>query len=227
MTTAAPVSDWVTNYGKMVFSLCVKVIQNREAALDASQSVWEIVFRKSSSFRGESAPSTWIYSIACREALRAARKERTRRYRDLLRMYHDPACYPVSEEPLAEKCDACVSGVIGTLNFRARLIFVFRFILDISHEDIASIMGMEQAAVRKTASRARRRLEVFFRDECGLHAGVSHCKCGLEGQLDTGGFRGDILALKTITAKAKRLHARGCPLPPLEYWEKIRKACHK
>jgi len=237
MITTVSVDDWIADYGDMVLSLCLKVIRNRELALDTSQSVWEIVLRKKESFRNESRPGTWIYTIAYREALRASKREKTRRYKDTLRRYHEASLQPNREVDLAENaqiyewlsgtCNMCLSGIIGTLNFKTRIIVVFRYILDISFEEISRILGMEQVAVRKAASRGKKRLMDFFENECGLYDKRAHCKCGLEKYLEKTSFKNDIVAMKSITAKALHLHNSGSPLPPIEYWEKIRASCHK
>lgn len=231
------VSSWITDYGNMVISLCLKVIKDRDLALDTSQSVWEIVLRKKETFRNESRPGTWIYKIAYREALRAARKEKTKRYKDTLRQYHEATSQPKMEDELVENaqiygwlanmCDICVSGIIGTLNFKTRIIVVFRYILNISFEEISIILGMEQSAVRQAASRGRKRLFDFVKNECGLYSKEAHCKCGLEGYLKKTSFKNDMVAIRSITAKAHRLHSSGRPLPPIGYWEKVREACHK
>jgi RNA polymerase sigma-70 factor (ECF subfamily) len=237
MIPTVSIDDWITDYGEMVYSLCLKVIRNRELALDTSQSVWEIVLRKKGSFRNESRPGTWIYTIAYREALRASQQERSRRYTDTLRGYHEVSSQPRMEDELADNaqiygwlsgtCNMCLSGIIGTLNFKTRIIVVFRYILDISFEEISRILGMEQAAVRKAASRGKKRLTDFFENECGLYAKNAHCKCGLERYLEKTSFKNDLVAMKSITAKAFHLHNAGSPLPPIEYWEKIRASCHR
>lgn len=221
----------------MVRSLCLKVIKNRELALDASQSTWEIVYKHKDTFRNESNAGTWIYKIAYREALRTAQKERTLRYSDLIRDYHTTTIQnPIMKEDqnldstntwLSTTCDMCLSGVIGTLNFTTRIIIVFKYILDISYEEISSILNMEQSAVRQAASRGKKRLRVFFEKECGLYEKRSRCCCGLAGQLETSSFKNEVLAMKTITDKARFLHEKGTPLPPMEYWVNLMDRCHK
>lgn len=237
MTDSAPVDGWIADYGDMVFSLCLKVVRDRELALDTCQCVWEIVLEKKATFRNESGPGTWIYAIAYREALRAVKKERARRYNDTLRRYHAATLEPdTGDAPgdgagsyawLSGTCDMCLSGIVGTLNFKTRIVIVFRYILGLSFDDIARILGMEQCAVRQAASRGKKRLAVFFERECGLYRRNSRCRCGLEKYLGATSFRNDILALKTITEKASRILSSGKSLPPIGYWEKIGKACHK
>lgn len=235
--SAPDVSVLVEKYGKLVFMVCRKVLRDHEASLDASQAIWELVVKKVHTFRHESDPGTWLYSIAYREALRISRREKTRSYRSLLNDYHLQEKQPVYSGPpdddtqlciwISEKCNNCITGVIHTLNFKARIIFVFRFIIELSYSEIGEILGMRENAVRQAAQRARKRLAGFLSVECGIFRKGAPCRCGLEGYLSSGPFRSQMLSLKTITEKARVLHEAGDPLPPFEYWEKIDARCHK
>ncbi len=60
-----------------VFAVCLRILANREAALDAVQEVFITVYRKLQQFSGASAFSTWLYRIAvntCYDQLRRARR---------------------------------------------------------------------------------------------------------------------------------------------------------
>ncbi len=63
-----------------VFSVCLRILGNREKALDATQDTFLTVFRKAEQFQGRSAVGTWIYRIAvntCYDQLRRARRRPT------------------------------------------------------------------------------------------------------------------------------------------------------
>lgn len=62
-------------YGKQVFSLIVKIVDNHEDAEELAQDVFVKAFHSLSSFRGESSFSTWIYRIAYNMAISATRKK--------------------------------------------------------------------------------------------------------------------------------------------------------
>lgn len=221
----------VNEYGAMILAVCSKILRDRESALDASQNVWMIVIRSIGNFRRESDTGTWLYTIAYRESLRIARRERRMRYRDLMRRYHDPHFQPVMPEgPMdagamdkwtAGRCDNCVTGVIRTLSPREKAIFVFRFILGLSFGEIARIAGMREDAVRQAATRARRRLAAFLERECGIFRPGSPCRCGMEPYLRGGEFRKEMLSLRSMSEKAMRLHEAGIELPPIGYWENL------
>jgi RNA polymerase sigma-70 factor (ECF subfamily) len=60
-----------------VFSVCLRILGDRERALDATQDTFLTVFRKAGQFEGRSAVGTWIYRIAvnvCYDQIRRAKR---------------------------------------------------------------------------------------------------------------------------------------------------------
>ena len=60
-----------------VFSVCLRILTDRDAALDAVQETFITVYRKAGQFTGASAFSTWLYRIAvntCYDQLRRSRR---------------------------------------------------------------------------------------------------------------------------------------------------------
>lgn len=63
-----------------VFSVCLRILGNRDNALDATQETFLTVFRKAAQFKGDSALGTWIYRIAvntCYDQLRKSGRRPT------------------------------------------------------------------------------------------------------------------------------------------------------
>ena len=63
-----------------VFAVCLRILTDREAALDAVQETFITVYRKAQQFSGASAFSTWLYRIAvntCYDQLRRTRRHQT------------------------------------------------------------------------------------------------------------------------------------------------------
>lgn len=106
-----------------VFAVCLRILRDRDAALDAAQETFITVLRKAGGFEGRAAFSTWLYRIAvntCYDMLR--RRGRRRTYplpeaRDL----PDPAAgspleaaelRPAIEEALAELPEEFAPAVI-------------------------------------------------------------------------------------------------------------------
>jgi RNA polymerase sigma-70 factor (ECF subfamily) len=55
-------------YQAMVFNLAYRILGDREEALDISQEVFLIIYRKLHRFRGDSSLKTWVYRIAINRA---------------------------------------------------------------------------------------------------------------------------------------------------------------
>src|SRR4029450_8071709 len=61
-------AELVATHQRMVFTLALHLLGNRDEALDLSQEVFLRVFRTLASFRGQSALRTWIYRIVINQA---------------------------------------------------------------------------------------------------------------------------------------------------------------
>lgn len=84
-----------------VFAVCLRILTNREAALDAVQDTFITVFRKAQQFSGESAFSTWLYRIAvntCYDQLR-----RTKR--------HQAQPLPETSDPADERSEDLLNSI--------------------------------------------------------------------------------------------------------------------
>jgi RNA polymerase sigma-70 factor (ECF subfamily) len=66
----------VSNYQKMVFSIVLKIVENREDAEDITQEIFIKVFKSLNQFKEESGFSTWLYRIAYNTTLSELRKKK-------------------------------------------------------------------------------------------------------------------------------------------------------
>ncbi len=63
-----------------VFSICLRMLRNRDAALDATQDTFLTVFRKADRYKEQAAFSTWLYRVTvntCYDHLRREKRKRT------------------------------------------------------------------------------------------------------------------------------------------------------
>ena len=69
-----------------IFAVCLRILANRENALDATQETFLTAFRKAHQFQGNSALGTWLYRIAVNTCLnfRASRKPEAQELPDAL-----------------------------------------------------------------------------------------------------------------------------------------------
>ena len=140
-----------------VFSVCLRIMGDRERALDATQETFLTVFRKAGQFQGRSALGTWIYRIAvnrCYDDLRKAKRDRS----EPLTEYLDP-----SDPAAVDAVDA--AGIRPELeqalmslppDFRAAV--VLSDIEGFSVAEAANVLGVPTGTVKSRVFRGRRLL---------------------------------------------------------------------
>jgi len=69
-------SGIVANYQKMVFTIVLKIVENREDAEDIMQEIFVKVFKSLDQFKEESEFSTWLYRITYNTTISELRKRR-------------------------------------------------------------------------------------------------------------------------------------------------------
>src|SRR6188768_300403 len=79
-------AELVAEHQRMVFTLALHLLGDRDEALDLSQEVFLRVFRTLPSFRGQAALRTWIYRIAINQARNRQRWWRRRRRGDQVQL---------------------------------------------------------------------------------------------------------------------------------------------
>ncbi|MCA3177497.1 MAG: RNA polymerase sigma factor [Burkholderiales bacterium] len=214
-----------------VHGLALRMLGRREDAADATQEILLKVVTHLASFRGGSAFTTWVWSVARNHLLTA----RTR-----------AAEHPeVSLEAIGEKLDAgldlvdrlappgrdgaartltpeeklearqvavsCTQSMLMALDRDQRLVYLLDSVFDLSSTEAAQVLGLTPEAYRQRLSRAKARLEPFMRERCGLVDEAARCRC--ERQVD---------ALKHVAATAPEVARARRPalvLKPVELAE--------
>jgi RNA polymerase sigma-70 factor (ECF subfamily) len=131
-------------------------------AADAAQSAFTELFAKWNTVRN---PRPWLWKVAFRQVLR---QNASPGYPlDMLRQ--EPATAPASARLELREETQAVLGALRQLPLAQRQVLALIYD-EFSYQEIAQIMGMTQAAVRKNAERARRRVSELLgdhiRDRC-------------------------------------------------------------
>lgn len=140
-----------------VFSVCLRVMGDREQALDATQETFLTVFRKAGQFKGESALGTWIYRIAvntCYDLLRKAK----RRPSEPLPEHVDPSD-PTSEDLIdSAALRPGIEDALSRLPEEFRAAVVLSDLEGLSTADVAKVLGVPAGTVKSRVFRGRRLL---------------------------------------------------------------------
>jgi len=137
-----------------VYGLCVRLTGNEGEAEELTQDVFVRAWERLSTFRGDSAFSTWLYRLAVNQVL-MARRGRWRRERRILLS----STAPEAPAPTPQWDNAMdLERAIATLPDRCRVVFVLHDIEGWPHADIAVEMGTAVGTCKAHLFRARRLL---------------------------------------------------------------------
>lgn len=154
----AAFAELMTRHEDRIFALALRMMGQRDDALDATQDAFVAAFRRAGSFRGDAAFSTWLYRIAintCKDALRKkARTPSPERESDDEGGRADPT--PSPEAAAVTRID--VARALAALPEDYREAVVLHDLAGVSYEDIATATGVAVGTVKSRISRGRRKL---------------------------------------------------------------------
>jgi RNA polymerase sigma-70 factor, ECF subfamily len=140
-----------------VYSLCVRMTGDRARAEELTQDVFVRAWEKLSTFRGESAFSTWLHRLTVNVVLNERRVEGRDRGRTVSSDEDDDesvAPAGSTAQPLhAEKLD--LERAIARLPRGARRVFVLHDVEGFTHEEIGTMLGVTAGGCKAQLHRAR------------------------------------------------------------------------
>ncbi len=220
------VAGLIEDYGRMVSSLCRRMVRNEDSAQDAAQEAWLEVMRSLPSFQGTAKVSTWIYTITARVALRHARRDRVYSTRFLSDYFRDGEIEmpttPDFDKNLwvRQMCDRCLTGILHCLEPEARMAYVLRDMAGLPYDDVAAVLEQEPAAVRQVISRSRRKLKHFLEGECVLQNPAGKCACRMKRWVLEVNLPQEYQKLRQAVNQVNLFRESERALPKKNYWEK-------
>lgn len=143
------------NHEDKVFSVCLRIMGEREKALDATQDTFLTVFRKAGQFKGNSALGTWIYRIAVNTCYDHLRKSKRRRA-DPLPDHIDPLDPTAEDAFTSVEMRPEIQKALAELPAEFRAAVVLSDIEGMSLPDAAQILGVPLGTVKSRLFRGRR-----------------------------------------------------------------------
>ncbi|MEX1037817.1 MAG: sigma-70 family RNA polymerase sigma factor [Acidimicrobiia bacterium] len=140
-----------------VFSVSLRIMGDRDRALDATQETFLTVFRKAGQFKGNAALGTWIYRIAvntCYDQLRKAKRRKT----DPMPDHLDPADASAESAIESAALRPEIQVALDELPADFRTAIVLSDIEGMSLPEVAQILGIPVGTVKSRLFRGRRLL---------------------------------------------------------------------
>ena len=142
----------VERHRRAVYQLCYRFVGNHEDASDLSQDVFLRAYRGLRSFRGQSSLATWLYRIGVNVCLNRVSAKDDARQADRADRGRSSSstCGPSrpSDRMLRDERAARVRAAIAQLPRKQRATLILRTYHEMSHQEIADVLGSSVGAVK-------------------------------------------------------------------------------
>jgi RNA polymerase sigma-70 factor, ECF subfamily len=158
-------------HSRRVYAVCLRLVKDPTEAEDLTQEAFLLLLRKISTFRGESAFSTWLHRLAVNRVLMHLRKK------SLHVVPIETAPNPHEEAGSLSidigRPDLLMEGTLDRINLErciaqlpvgCRTIFVLHDVQGHGHREIATILGRSIGASKSQLHKARRRLRELLHE---------------------------------------------------------------
>ena len=140
-----------------VFAVCLRIMTNRDAALDAVQETFITVFRKAGQFKGESAFSTWLYRVAVNTCYDQLRKQK-RKLTEALPEDRDPADVSSEDRITAVELRPDIEEALAGLPEEFQAAVILSDLEGLPLQTVANVLEVPVGTVKSRVFRGRRLL---------------------------------------------------------------------
>ena len=138
----------VARHQRQVYQLCYRFVGNHEDAADLAQDVFVRAFKGLARFKGDASLSTWLYRVGVNACLnRVAVKRPATESIEAAAPMDSRAETPLQAVLRSERAEQ-VRRAIERLPPKQRAALVLRVYQDLSHEEIARVLGSTVGAVK-------------------------------------------------------------------------------
>jgi RNA polymerase sigma factor (sigma-70 family) len=138
----------VERHRRTVYQVCYRFVNNHEDASDLSQEAFVRAWKGLKNFKGQSQLSTWLYRIAVNVCLNRVSAKKI----DVEALESDRFIDTSAEDPrgtlLRDERAVAVRRAIAELPAKQRATLILRTYHDLSHQQIADILGSSVGAVK-------------------------------------------------------------------------------
>jgi RNA polymerase sigma-70 factor (ECF subfamily) len=166
----AAFDELVRAHEDRVFGICLRMMRDREAALDAVQETFVTVFRKADRYQAKAAFSTWLYRVAvntCYDQMRRSKRRRAEPLPETMDPADPRSADPIHAAELRPDIEKALSEIPE--EFRAAVVLVD--LEGLSLEQAAQILDKPVGTIKSRLFRGRKLLAEVLGN---LRAGSRH-----------------------------------------------------
>lgn len=147
--TDQELAELYDRYAHVLFHRCRRIVRNDEDAQDAVQETFAKVIRNAATFRQQSSPLTWMYTIATNHCLNQVRNRKGRRQKR--EDHREEIGGPSVVEPSSEHTEdhARILALLDDVDEEVRAVVVHTYFDDCTRQETAELVGLSVPTVRK------------------------------------------------------------------------------
>jgi len=138
----------VERHRRAVYQLCYRFVSNHEDASDLAQDVFLRAYRGLRGFRGTSSLATWLYRIGVNVCLNRVSVKALQTESIDEQQHVDARAESAPERMLRGERAARVRAAIAQLPRKQRATLILRIYHEMSHQEIAAVLGSSVGAVK-------------------------------------------------------------------------------
>ena len=155
----------VERHRRTVYQVCYRFVNNHEDASDLSQEAFVRAWRGLKNFKGQAALSTWLYRIAVNVCLNRVSGKKTETEPIESDRFEDTRIENATDGLLRGERAAAVRKAIAALPAKQRATLILRAYHEMSHQEIADVLGSSVGAVKANCFHALGNLKKILGNE--------------------------------------------------------------
>jgi RNA polymerase sigma-70 factor (ECF subfamily) len=139
----------VERHRRSVYQVCYRFVNNHEDASDLAQDAFVRAWKGLKNFKGQSALATWLYRIAINVSLnRVSTKRPVTEPIESTEHFEDVGIEGAQHAMIRKERAVAVRKAIASLPEKQRATLILRTYHDLSHQQIADVLGSSVGAVK-------------------------------------------------------------------------------
>lgn len=158
----------VDRYKDMVYTLALKMLQNKEEAEEIAQDTFLKAFQAIQNFKGDSKFSTWLYKITyntCLDRLKKAKKQKTTTYIEDFSEHQVKAIESIIENIDEKEKNKAIQDCLEKLPAEDAFLITLYYFDGKAVEEVAKILNITSDNVKIKLFRTRKKLASIFQSK--------------------------------------------------------------